>query len=116
MSLEENKGGRINQNSSVQQDMVIWKAPEEGWMKINCDKGFKKENGIVGIGVVVRNDSGSLVDGVYGMVKVESALIAEALAVREGTKMAIIKGYQKVELEMCSLIIYNEITKERRTK
>ena len=28
-----------------QKAFVNWKAPAEGWIKMNCDGGFNKENG-----------------------------------------------------------------------
>ena len=46
----------------------------------------------------------------------DCALVAEALAVREGFKLAIAKGYKKVEIEMDSLVVYSEITKLKKEK
>ena len=58
-------------------------------MKINCYGGFKKENGCAGIGVVVRNCEGRLINGVCDVVVVDSPLVVEALVARKGVKLAI---------------------------
>ena len=90
-----------------------WKAPEEGWYKINCDGGFKKESDEAGIGVVMRNAEGKLVDGYYGKVKADSVLVVEAKAVKRGVKLAIEKNYHKVIVKMDSKIVHDEIVKEK---
>ena len=68
------------------------------------------------IEIVVGNDEGKMVDGICAKVKADCALVAEALAVREGFKLAIAKGYKKVEIEMDSLVVYSEITKLKKEK
>ena len=75
-----------------------------------------ENGGLSEIGIVVRNNECKLVDGIYAKVKADSALVAEALAVREGFKLAIAKDYRKVEIEMDSLIVYSKITKIRKEK
>ena len=90
-----------------------WKAPGEGWYKINCDGGFKKESDEAGIGVVVRNAEGKLVDGYSGTVKADNVLVVEAKAVKRGVKLAIEKNYHKVIVEMDSKTVHDEIVKEK---
>ena len=60
-----------------------WEAPKEGWYKINCVGGFKKKSDEAGIGVVVRNAEGKLVDGYCGTVKADSVLVMEAKAIKK---------------------------------
>ena len=57
---EVERNGLINANGmnkvswSSKKEMK-WRKPEKGWMKSNCDGGFKAEIEKTGIGVVVRN-------------------------------------------------------------
>ena len=41
-------------------------------------------------------------------------LVAEALAVRKGVKLAMEKRFQKVEIEMDSLIVHAEIVNKKK--
>ena len=88
--------------NNAQKVLEVWNTLEEGWCKINCDGGYVKENGLVGIGVVVRNDNGILVDGVCEPVTTDNPLVAKALTIKKGFNLAIEKEYQKVELEIDS--------------
>ena len=42
--------------------MGKWCRPEEGWLKINCDRSFESKTKLAG-GVVIRNSDDDLVDG-----------------------------------------------------
>jgi hypothetical protein len=35
-----------------------WKAPETGWLKVNWDASFSKNQGLMGFGAVVRDETG----------------------------------------------------------
>ena len=59
---------------------------------------------------------GKMVDGICAKVKADCALVAEALAVGEGFKQKIAKGYRKVEIEMDLLVVYSKITKLKKEK
>ncbi|XP_059445374.1 uncharacterized protein LOC132177155 [Corylus avellana] len=38
-----------------------WKAPENGWVKVNWDIALDKANGRIGVGVIVRNEAGRVI-------------------------------------------------------
>ena len=105
-----------NKVSGSSKEEVKWRKPEKGWIKINCDGGFKAETRNAGIGVVVRNEEGILIDGCCGTVKADNALLTEAMAVRERVKLAIAKGYTRMEIEMDSKVIHSEISMQKRAK
>ena len=107
---------RENKPSGSNQEEVQRRKLEKGWMKINCDDGFKVDTGKAGIGVVVRIEEGTLIDGYCGVVKTNNALLVEAMAVREKVKLAMAKGYQRVEIEMDSKVIHLEISRQRGVK
>ena len=46
-------------------------------------------------------------------MKADNTLMAEAVAVTEGLKLAMAKGYQKMEIEMDSKIIHLKITSQK---
>ena len=75
-----------------------------------------KDKGKAGIGVVVRNEEGRPIDGLCGAIKMDCAIMAKALAVREGIKLAMTKGYQKMEVAMDSKIVHLEIIRQRGVK
>ena len=93
---------------------VNWKVPVEGCIKMNCDGGFNKENGHAGIKVVVRNYEGSLLNGECDVVMADCLLVVEALAIRKDVKLVIEKRFQKVEIEMDSLIVHAEIVNKKK--
>ena len=86
---------------------------EEGWVKVNGDSAFSQKSERAGIGVVIRDDEGALMDGVGGEVKADSALMTEALACREGLKLAVNRKYAKVEIEMDLEVLFSYLTKPR---
>ena len=89
------KDGRSHQLNGILQEIIMWKVSKEGWLKTNCDRGFIKDERTSRIGVVVRNANGRLIDGICVAIKADCALLAEALAVREGIKLVVAKGYKK---------------------
>jgi ribonuclease HI len=85
-----------------------WKPPAEGVIKINTDASFQEQEMTGGIGLVVRDHQGNLVRGQalwYGHA--ESALSMEALAIREGARLAQERGYVHVVIESDSLMAVN---------
>ena len=50
------------------------------WLKVNYDGAFSHSSQTSGIGIVVRNGLGELVNGKEKQIKEESALLVEALA------------------------------------
>ncbi|XP_074321475.1 uncharacterized protein LOC141657843 [Silene latifolia] len=76
-----------------------WERPREGWYKINVDAGVAEGMG-TGLGVVCRDDSGSVQWGVTVQeAQVVSPEIAEALAVLQGIKEAKQAGISLAVIE-----------------
>ncbi|OMO59554.1 reverse transcriptase [Corchorus capsularis] len=59
-----------------------WKAPEEGWSKLNCDGAIDTKTFDAGIGVIVRNSTADLIGGKGLSLQVSSIEEAEAVAIR----------------------------------
>ena len=45
----------------VKSSMKKWMAPEEGWIKLNCDGAFDVGSKVAGSGVIARNSEGRFV-------------------------------------------------------
>ncbi|XVE74402.1 hypothetical protein DITRI_Ditri12bG0014100 [Diplodiscus trichospermus] len=69
----------------------------------------KKTRGQAGYGVVARNHEGHLLDGSNSVIGTSNALVSEAWAIREGTRLAITKKFQKVVIETDSANVYASI-------
>jgi hypothetical protein len=66
-----------------------WRKPSKGIFKINVDAGFKHVTGDGTTRVVIRDHMGTLIRGQAIWYKHDaSVLIMEALAVRDGVKLA----------------------------
>ncbi|PPD89960.1 hypothetical protein GOBAR_DD13113 [Gossypium barbadense] len=48
-----------------------WMNPPENWIKINCDASFKEESEMARIGVIGRDWTGSMIDGIEKELKIE---------------------------------------------
>lgn len=78
---------------------VKWKAPSDGWLKINVDAG-QAGGGLSGLGVVCRDTEGSILSCAAVQIRANwETPIAEARAVLEGVVMAKSLGLQKVIIE-----------------
>ena len=101
---------RKEEDSRLAKEKEVWKAPEVGWIKVNCDGAWKKEVRRAAIGIVAKNEESRMISGMGKMVDLEGADMVEALAVREGVKLAIKENYQKVVIESDSKQVIDEIT------
>lgn len=64
-----------------------WTRLDLGVLKFNVDGSFKGGNHPAGIGIVVRDDSGSVVDGFHGFLQSFSVAGVEALALLKACRM-----------------------------
>ncbi|GAA0164105.1 hypothetical protein LIER_19819 [Lithospermum erythrorhizon] len=77
-----------------------WQAPDQQWLKINCDASWMKHNRRCSIGVVVRGVQGCFKGARFNiMSQVSSALVAVAMAVREGMLFAKENNWNRVVIE-----------------
>ncbi|XVF44105.1 hypothetical protein PTKIN_Ptkin02bG0093700 [Pterospermum kingtungense] len=72
-------------------------------MKANCDGGYSidtvnSNDFVAGIGVIVRDEEGFLVDGIAKKVKARGSVEVEAFAVHEGLKVAESLHLRKVPM------------------
>ncbi|GAA0174291.1 hypothetical protein LIER_27713 [Lithospermum erythrorhizon] len=66
-----------------------WRPPATNMIKVNCDAGWHKESRTGSLGVVIRDDRGLFNGAFFKQIQhVDSPLVAEALAIREGLHFA----------------------------
>ena len=65
---------------------------------------------------MVRNYEGSLLNGECDVVMADCLLVVEALAIRKDVKLVIEKRFQKVEIEMDSLIVHTKILNKKKER
>ncbi|KAH7862647.1 hypothetical protein Vadar_007571 [Vaccinium darrowii] len=85
-----------------------WQLPQMGRWKFNCDGAFCPKSKIAAFSIVVRDSVGRLISTNYGRIKVSSALVAEAWAIRVACAMvkswgisAIIESDAKRAIQLC---------------
>ncbi|GAA0141552.1 hypothetical protein LIER_02672 [Lithospermum erythrorhizon] len=74
--------------------------PSRGAIKINVDAGWKDTTKQGSVGVVARGDGGQFLAARFKHLPfLDSALVAEAIALREGMEMALRYNWHRVEVE-----------------
>ena len=96
-----------------------WTKPTRGWMKVNCDGAFNKNENVekenfAGIRFVIRNEECQVIVGLNKMMYVNSSLEAETIGLKEGMILAKLWCFNKIVLETGFEILYKEITGKRR--
>ncbi|OMO88162.1 hypothetical protein COLO4_20392 [Corchorus olitorius] len=86
----------------------LWQKPDEGWFKVNCDGAFCNNSCVAGIGIVVRDSEGIVLESYGKCIKAGNALVAEAVAVKEAVQVTRHMGLEQVIIETdCSNIHSN---------
>ncbi|GLJ15802.1 hypothetical protein SUGI_0260510 [Cryptomeria japonica] len=91
---------------------IRWKAPLEGWLKLNFDGACRGNPGVFGFGVVIRNGDGELVLGSYGSLGVATNNEAKIWALLEGLNLCVSNDLSKIIIEGDSLVIIHGIIKK----
>jgi hypothetical protein len=80
---------------------VCWQKPDQGWVKVNTYAAFDAATGNGASGAVLRNDRGEFVAAsAQAYSRIPDVLMAEALAARDGVKLAAENGGGQVCLEL----------------
>ncbi|XWS16885.1 hypothetical protein CRYUN_Cryun33cG0019600 [Craigia yunnanensis] len=83
---------RVNENS-IDKNMERWLKPVVGWLKVNCDGAMDLKTKVAASGVIVRDCEGVVVDGTNRRRMVDSALMAETMALKDGIDLVIEKKW-----------------------
>nr|GLL25014.1 uncharacterized protein LOC109163410 [Ipomoea trifida] len=81
---------------------IFWSRPGQGWIKINTDGAFKKGTRLASTGGLVRDHLGEWLFGFVTKIGFTNSFAAELWGIREGLRLAKVKGFRRVFLEMDS--------------
>ena len=95
---------------------TTWMAPEAHNYKLNIDGATFAEDGTAGIGVVIRNDAGLVMDSLYQRIPLPTSIIeVEALAARRAMEFTLELGFDNVTLEGDSEVLVKTLNVGRNT-
>jgi ribonuclease HI len=115
----QSKGQRRKQHTRASREDQGWTKPTPGWAKLNVDGAWMKEEGKGGIGMILRDEDGSIIFTASRYLPVcESPLEAEILACNEGLALALEQTEKPILvesdcLELCSMVNDNNINRSQ---
>ncbi|XP_019168955.1 PREDICTED: uncharacterized protein LOC109164864 [Ipomoea nil] len=95
---------------------ISWKAPSEGWCKLNTDGARKAATGLASAGGVLRDHEGAWLTGFTSKIGITSSFIAELWGLREGLKMARSWGVHWLTLEVDSEAVLNAVLGDNESR
>lgn len=104
---------RVIQGRGIIPEPKRWKPPIPGVIKINTDTSWSNRSPVCVSGVVARDDRGTLVAVQSSRSFAHSALMAEAVAMREGAILAQSLGLQDIILETDCLLLVDACRNSR---
>ena len=83
-----------------------WSPLSPGWYKVNVDGAMFRDQGKIGVGVVIRNDQGELMGAMSKKIHFPlGAIKAEAKAMEEGIMLAWDQRLKNIIVEGHSLVV-----------
>lgn len=89
-----------------------WRPPPTGFYKINTNTSYIKNKKKGTAGIVIRNHLGEFVSGQIRSFPINSPLVAEVVALRDGVVLAQNLGLEKVIFENDNLMLIKACRKE----
>ncbi|XP_035546543.1 uncharacterized protein LOC118348606 [Juglans regia] len=88
----------------------VWQAPKTNWVKMNWDSAVDKARGIVGVGVAVRNSSGSIIATLRTKKPLfPDPLLAETFGALKTAQFGMELGLTQVIIEGDSIQVINQL-------
>jgi hypothetical protein len=97
-------------NQQAAQTITIprWSKPSEGWLKINMDAAFFRDQRQTSVACCVRRDNGSFLCAQTRNISfVPTVLEGEALALLDASRLAVQQGWDRVVFESDSYTLVN---------
>jgi ribonuclease HI len=76
-----------------------WSKPPLGWVKLSCDGSVKTEDGTTRDGMVLRDETGSVIFCACHLLACDDPLEAEARACEEGLRLALEQSNKPIIME-----------------
>lgn len=89
-----------------------WVNPPVGTFKINCDVAWDKVTNAAFDGVVIRDHSGILLDGIAHCFQSLLVVQAECYAIRNGLELAHVRGFTNVTVETDSKVCFAAVQED----
>ncbi|XP_059462829.1 uncharacterized protein LOC132191757 [Corylus avellana] len=87
-------------NAFTTQRQVLWTKPEAGWIKVNVDAALNKKEGVMGFGLVMRDQEGTFLAAKCIRKRgLWESVVAEALALYHETVFGREKGVQHIVIK-----------------
>ena len=107
---------RASCNAAFQQpqphQVTTWQAPVQHAYKVNFDGAIFAEEGLAGLGVVIRNDHGLIMASLTQQIPLPGSVIeVEVLAARKALELTIELGFDNITLERDSEVLINSLAK-----
>ncbi|ONI27191.1 hypothetical protein PRUPE_1G073500 [Prunus persica] len=97
---------------SVVEFLSLWVNPPVGTVKINCDAAWDKVTNAAFDGVVIRDHTGILLDGIAHCFQSLSVVQAECHAIRSGLELAHVRGFTNVIVETDSKVGFTAVQED----
>ena len=109
--LERNPCNVAFQQSQPHQ-ITAWQAPVQDAYKVNFDGAVFADEGLAGLGVVIRNDHGLIMASLTQQIPLPSSVIkVEVLAARKALELIIELGFDNITLEGDSEVLIKSLVK-----
>ncbi|CAJ2647032.1 unnamed protein product [Trifolium pratense] len=93
---------------------IGWKKPQEGWVKLNCDRAYKDSLELAGCGGLLRDSDGRWLTGYSRKIGTCDALGAEMWGMYLGMQIAWRQGFNNLQVESDSKMLVDMITGKAR--
>ena len=101
---------------TAQETSTNWTPPSQESVKLNVDVAYCLENKVASLGMVVRNDTGTIcLWAIMKICNVESPLHAELKAITFGLEVTRDNSFLSILVESDSLLAIQEILKHQRS-
>ena len=92
--------------------ITAWQAPVQHAYKVNFDGAVIIDEGLAGLGVVIRNDHGLIMASLTQQIPLPSSVIeVEVLAARKALELTIELGFDNITLEGDSKVLNKSLVK-----
>nr|POF22821.1 hypothetical protein CFP56_09795 [Quercus suber] len=92
--------------------VAAWQAPVQDAYKVNFDGAIFAEQGLAGLGVVIRNDHGLIMASLTQQIPLPGSVIeVEVLAARKALELTLELGFDNITLEGDSEVLIKSLAK-----
>jgi ribonuclease HI len=106
---------RTNKPTPIGDEKVQWSKPEPRFMKLNVDAAYYEDTRSGSFGAMIRDFQGNFMGAKCGLIpSMESASMAEAIAMQEGLVLANSMGINRLIVESDSIETVEACTDEAR--